>query len=62
MAWFATSWPTVKDALRIPEASLTDKHALVANLKTASCCMQAAAQGQVVGDLLKFRGTTHQNM
>jgi hypothetical protein len=60
MAWFATSWHTVKDALRIPEASLIDKHALEASLKTASCCMQAASQGQVLGALLNYRGITQQ--
>ena len=61
MAWFATSWHIVKDVLRIPEASLFDKHAHEACLKTASCCMQAASQGQVCGALLNYREITHQN-
>ncbi len=62
MVLFAASRHILKHALLIPEASLIDKHALEARFKTASCCMQANSQGQVFGALLKYRGTTHQNM
>jgi hypothetical protein len=68
MLLLAASWNTVKHVLfcqswmSIPDASLMDNHALEASLKTASCCMQAASQGQVLGDMLKFCGTTHQQM